>query len=48
MRQVLSLEHLGVRLPKGADRPHALSDVSLSIGLTKSFAWSANPVPASR
>ena len=28
---VLSLEHLGVRLPKGADRPHALSDVSLSI-----------------
>ena len=28
---VLSLEHLGVRLPGGADRPHALSDVSLSI-----------------
>jgi peptide/nickel transport system ATP-binding protein len=28
---ILSLEHLGVRLPKGADRPHALSDVSLSI-----------------
>ena len=26
-----SIEHLGVRLPKGADRPHALSDVSLSI-----------------
>jgi peptide/nickel transport system ATP-binding protein len=29
---VLSIEHLGVRLPRGADRPHALSDVSLSIG----------------
>jgi peptide/nickel transport system ATP-binding protein len=28
---ILSLEHLGVTLPKGADRPHALSDVSLSI-----------------
>ncbi len=28
---ILSLEHLGVRLPKGGDRPHALSDVSLSI-----------------
>jgi peptide/nickel transport system ATP-binding protein len=28
---ILSLEHLGVRLPKGADRRHALSDVSLSI-----------------
>jgi peptide/nickel transport system ATP-binding protein len=28
---ILSLEHLGVRLPGGADRPHALSDVSLSI-----------------
>src|SRR5712675_317020 len=28
---ILTLEHLGVRLPKGADRPHALSDVSLSI-----------------
>jgi peptide/nickel transport system ATP-binding protein len=28
---ILSLEHLGVRLPKGADRPHALSDVSLAI-----------------
>ena len=28
---ILSLEHVGVRLPKGADRPHALSDVSLSI-----------------
>ena len=28
---VLSLENLGVRLPGGADRPHALSDVSLSI-----------------
>ena len=28
---ILSLEHLGVRLPKGADRPHALSAVSLSI-----------------
>ena len=28
---VLSIEHLGVRLPAGADRPHALSDVSLSI-----------------
>jgi peptide/nickel transport system ATP-binding protein len=28
---VLSIEHLGVSLPKGADRPHALSDVSLSI-----------------
>jgi len=28
---VLSIEHLGVRLPTGADRPHALSDVSLSI-----------------
>jgi peptide/nickel transport system ATP-binding protein len=28
---VLSLDHLGVSLPKGADRPHALSDVSLSI-----------------
>jgi peptide/nickel transport system ATP-binding protein len=28
---ILSLEHLGVRLPKGADRPHALSDVSLTI-----------------
>ena len=28
---VLSIEHLGVRLPAGADRRHALSDVSLSI-----------------
>jgi len=28
---VLSIEHLGVRLPKGADRSHALSDVSLTI-----------------
>jgi peptide/nickel transport system ATP-binding protein len=28
---ILSIEHLGVRLPAGADRPHALSDVSLSI-----------------
>jgi peptide/nickel transport system ATP-binding protein len=28
---VLSIEHLGVRLPAGADRPHALSDVSLTI-----------------
>jgi peptide/nickel transport system ATP-binding protein len=28
---ILSLEHLGVRLPKGADRRHALSDVSLTI-----------------
>ncbi len=45
---ILSLDHLGVRLPAGADRPHALSDVSLSIALTKSSAWSANPVPASR
>ena len=26
---VLSLDGLTVRLPKGADRPHALSDVSL-------------------
>jgi peptide/nickel transport system ATP-binding protein len=28
---ILILEGLGVRLPPGADRPHALSDVSLSI-----------------
>ena len=28
---ILSLEHLGVSLPRGADRPHALSDVSLAI-----------------
>src|SRR6202040_907524 len=28
---ILSLEHLGVSLPKGADRPLALSDVSLAI-----------------
>jgi peptide/nickel transport system ATP-binding protein len=28
---VLSLDRLSVRLPAGADRPHALSDVSLSI-----------------
>ncbi|MGY3606810.1 MULTISPECIES: ABC transporter ATP-binding protein [unclassified Bradyrhizobium] len=28
---ILSLEKLSVRLPEGADRPHALSDVSLSI-----------------
>ncbi|MCA6106817.1 ABC transporter ATP-binding protein [Bradyrhizobium cenepequi] len=28
---ILSLEHLSVRLPEGADRPYALSDVSLSI-----------------
>src|SRR5712675_2812149 len=28
---ILTLEHLGVRLPAGADRPHALSDVSLEI-----------------
>ena len=28
---ILSLERLGVRLPPGADRSHALSDVSLSI-----------------
>jgi peptide/nickel transport system ATP-binding protein len=30
-KAVLSIEHLGVRLPAGADRPHALSDVSLSV-----------------
>jgi peptide/nickel transport system ATP-binding protein len=28
---ILSIEHLGVRLPRGADRSHALSDVSLAI-----------------
>jgi peptide/nickel transport system ATP-binding protein len=28
---ILTLDRLGVRLPPGADRPHALSDVSLSI-----------------
>jgi len=28
---ILSLERLSVSLPKGADRPHALSDVSLSV-----------------
>jgi peptide/nickel transport system ATP-binding protein len=28
---ILTLEQLSVRLPAGADRPHALSDVSLSI-----------------
>ena len=28
---LLSLERLSVRLPRGADRAHALSDVSLSI-----------------
>jgi peptide/nickel transport system ATP-binding protein len=28
---ILTLERLSVRLPAGADRPHALSDVSLSI-----------------
>src|SRR3981081_2619236 len=28
---ILILERLGVRLPAGADRPHALSDVSLAI-----------------
>jgi peptide/nickel transport system ATP-binding protein len=28
---ILALDRLGVRLPKGADRPHALSDVSLSV-----------------
>ncbi|SDH96001.1 MULTISPECIES: ABC transporter ATP-binding protein [Bradyrhizobium] len=28
---ILSIEHLGVCLPKGADRSHALSDVSLAI-----------------
>ena len=28
---ILTLEGLGVRLPPGADRPHALSDVSLEI-----------------
>jgi peptide/nickel transport system ATP-binding protein len=28
---VLSIENLSVRLPKGADRPHALSEVSLAI-----------------
>ena len=28
---ILSIEHLGVRLPTGADRGHALSDVSLAI-----------------
>ena len=28
---ILTLEGLGVRLPAGADRPHALSDVSLEI-----------------
>src|SRR3954453_5270375 len=28
---ILSLEHLGVRLPRGADRTHALQDVSLKI-----------------
>ena len=30
-RDILSLEHLGVRLPGGADRSHALRDVSLEI-----------------
>jgi peptide/nickel transport system ATP-binding protein len=28
---ILSLDHLSVRLPRGADRAHALSDVSLSV-----------------
>ncbi len=28
---ILSLDRLSVSLPKGADRPHALTDVSLSI-----------------
>jgi peptide/nickel transport system ATP-binding protein len=28
---ILSIEHLGVHLPKGADRSHALTDVSLAI-----------------
>jgi peptide/nickel transport system ATP-binding protein len=28
---ILTIERLGVRLPAGADRPHALSDVSLEI-----------------
>jgi peptide/nickel transport system ATP-binding protein len=28
---ILTLDRLGVRLPKGADRPHALTDVSLTI-----------------
>jgi peptide/nickel transport system ATP-binding protein len=29
---ILSLDQLSVRLPKGADRTHALADVSLSVG----------------
>ena len=28
---ILSLDHLSVRLPRGADRTHALRDVSLEI-----------------
>ena len=45
---VLSIEHLGVRLPAGADRPRALSDVSLSIASNEILCVSANPVPANR
>jgi peptide/nickel transport system ATP-binding protein len=32
---ILTLERLSVRLPAGADRPHALSDVSLSIAMNE-------------
>ena len=31
MKPVLQIEHLSVALPAGADRPHAIDDVSLSI-----------------
>jgi peptide/nickel transport system ATP-binding protein len=31
MSAILSLEGLSVRLPPGADRPHALQDVTLSL-----------------
>ena len=46
---ILSLERLSVRLPRGADRTHALQGrVAGRSPPTRSSAWSANPAPASR
>ncbi len=49
MSTVLSLESLSVRLPPGADRPHAHQRYdAVARTRTRSSAWSASPAPASR
>ena len=44
---LLQIRNLSVALPKGADRPFAVHDVSLEVKPPKSSALSANPVPES-